>query len=103
MQSAVYSPAKFGYIKELVGNEALTNANGWVQAVTMVAILAGTFAFSVLFEWLLAGQSWQDPGEVMRLIAPAGGLLVLASLTELYMAYRIPQRLGYAETKFFVK
>jgi acyl-[acyl-carrier-protein]-phospholipid O-acyltransferase/long-chain-fatty-acid--[acyl-carrier-protein] ligase len=92
VQSAFYSPAKFGYIKELVGNESLTNANGWVQAVTMVAILAGTFAFSVLFEWMLAGQSWDNPGEVMRLIAPAGGLLVLGSLTELYMAYRIPQR-----------
>jgi hypothetical protein len=32
LQSAIYSPSKFGYIKELAGIDALTTANAWVQA-----------------------------------------------------------------------
>lgn len=90
-QSAIYSPAKYGYIKELVGNEALATANGWVQATTTTAILFGIFFFSVLFETLLSGATFTAPGEVMHLIAPLGWLLALASLAEALLAYRLPQ------------
>ncbi|WP_428635091.1 MFS transporter, partial [Sedimenticola sp.] len=41
VQSAFYSPAKYGYIKELTGKENHTTANAIVQAVTIVAILSG--------------------------------------------------------------
>ena len=51
VQSALYSPAKYGYIKVLAGNELLSQANALVQAVTIFAILAGTFAFSIIFEY----------------------------------------------------
>ena len=53
VQSAFYSPAKFGYIRELVGKNSLTAANGVVQATTTVAILSGIFIFSVIFETFL--------------------------------------------------
>ncbi len=91
-QSAIYSPAKYGYIKELVGQEALARANGLVQATVTSAILGGIFVFSVLFERNLAGQTYATPGEVMQLIAPLGGLLVGFSILELMLAYRLPQR-----------
>ena len=39
LQSAFYSPAKYGYIKELVGKDHLASANGVVQASTTIAIL----------------------------------------------------------------
>ena len=90
-QSAIYSPAKYGYIKELVGNEALATANGWVQATTTTAILFGIFFFSVLFEGYLSEAVYTTPGEVMHLIAPLGWLLALASLVEALLAYRLPQ------------
>ncbi|MCO5763285.1 MAG: acyl-[ACP]--phospholipid O-acyltransferase [Chromatiaceae bacterium] len=90
-QSAIYSPAKYGYIKELVGNEALATANGWVQATTTTAILFGIFFFSVLFEGYLSAAVYSTPGEVMHLIAPLGWLLALASLVEALLAYRLPQ------------
>jgi acyl-[acyl-carrier-protein]-phospholipid O-acyltransferase/long-chain-fatty-acid--[acyl-carrier-protein] ligase len=90
LQAAIYSPAKYGYIKELVGNEALAAANGWVQASTTTAILAGIFFFSVLFEGHLSGALYSTPGEVMRLIAPVGWVLVLASLIEVGLSYRLP-------------
>lgn len=91
VQSAFYSPAKFGYIKELVGKESLAAANGWTQATATTAILTGIFVFSILFEQRLAGQVYGTPGEVMHLIAPVGWFLVLGALVELALAYRLPQ------------
>lgn len=91
VQSAIYSPAKYGYIKELVGKERLAVGNGAVQALTTTAILAGIFAFSVLFEGYLDGTTYSNAGEVMRLVAPVGFFLVAGSLLELWLAYRLPQ------------
>lgn len=90
VQSAFYSPAKFGYIKELVGKESLAAANGWAQATATTAILTGIFVFSILFEGRLAGNSYGSPGEVMHLIAPVGWFLVLGAVIELGLAYRLP-------------
>ena len=98
LQSAIYSPSKFGYIKELCGTEALTPANAWVQASSSIAILAGILTFSVLFEMMLATPSGQiggtgmAPDAIMRQIAPVGWFLVLGSLVEVAMTYRLPDR-----------
>jgi acyl-[acyl-carrier-protein]-phospholipid O-acyltransferase/long-chain-fatty-acid--[acyl-carrier-protein] ligase len=107
VQSAIYSPAKFGYIKELSGNEALTTANGWIQASISTAILAGTLVFSVLFEALLRtdsgaiGGTGLPPDEILRRIAPVGWFLVLASLVETLLAFRLPERHpGQSEMRF---
>ncbi len=89
-QSAILSPAKYGYIRELVGTEQLANANGVVQAVTTTAILGGIFVFSLLFEAWLDGQSYSSAGELLPHIAPLGWLLVLGSLAEVGFAYRLP-------------
>ncbi|MDQ7047434.1 MAG: MFS transporter [Sulfurovum sp.] len=40
-QSAIYSPAKYGLIKEMTGNDKLAEANALVQAVTIASILLG--------------------------------------------------------------
>jgi acyl-[acyl-carrier-protein]-phospholipid O-acyltransferase/long-chain-fatty-acid--[acyl-carrier-protein] ligase len=98
LQSAVYSPSKFGYIKELSGNEALTTANAWAQASSSIAILAGILVFSMLFEAMLVtpsgaiGGSGLAPDEIMRRIAPVGWFLVLGSLLEVAMTYRLPDK-----------
>jgi len=42
MGAAMYSPAKYGVLPELVkGDDALMKANGWVEGSTIVAILLG--------------------------------------------------------------
>jgi acyl-[acyl-carrier-protein]-phospholipid O-acyltransferase/long-chain-fatty-acid--[acyl-carrier-protein] ligase len=98
LQSAFYSPSKFGYIKELSGNEALTTANAWVQASSSIAILAGILVFSMLFEAMLTtpsgavGGSGLAPDEIMRRIAPVGWFLVLGSLLEVALTYRLPDK-----------
>lgn len=97
LQSAIYSPSKFGYIKEISGNEALTTANAWVQGATSIAILAGTLVFSMLFEALLRTETGAiggiglPPDELLQRIAPVGWLLVLASLAEALLTFRLPE------------
>ncbi|MAY42117.1 MULTISPECIES: acyl-[ACP]--phospholipid O-acyltransferase [unclassified Neptuniibacter] len=91
LQSAFYSPAKYGYIKELVGANNLSEGNAWVQAVTMVAILAGIVVFSFLFEFRLEGAAAMSPQESLQRCAPLGWLLVTGALIELYLAYQLPQ------------
>ena len=87
-QSAIYSPAKYGLIKEMAGNEKLAEANALVQAVTIVSILAGAVIYSIFFENLLADRSTQ-PSEILTYIAPVGYLLIAASIFEFLLAKRL--------------
>ena len=89
-QSALYSPAKYGYIRELAGNERLAPANGFIQATTIVAILSGIFVFTILFETRLDGHEYQNEAELIRHIAPIGWLLVSLSVVEFILACRLP-------------
>lgn len=90
IQSAFYSPSKYGYIKLMFGKDNLGQANGYVQAVTIIAILFGTFAFSILFESRFPAGSI-DPEIILKAIAPIGWLLVINSLLELLLAFRLPR------------
>ena len=90
VQSAIYSPAKYGFIKELAGKEQLTTANAVVQAVTIIAILVGIFAFSVLFETMLSAKVYSGESQLLQQIAPIGWLLVISSLFEYLLALRLP-------------
>ncbi len=92
LQSAIYSPAKFGYIRELVSEPQLAPANGAVQAVTTVAILGGTFAYTVVFESLFTGSGATDPQATVAAVAPVGWLLVAATGAELLLTLRLPPR-----------
>ena len=91
VQSAFYSPAKYGYIKVLAGKDRLAQANGAVQAVTIVAILSGTLVFSMLFEHYFKTLSHVTVNSIMLAIAPLGWLLVINALVELVFAYRLPE------------
>lgn len=90
-QAAIYSPAKYGYLKPLVGKERLAQGNGAVQAVTIVAILAGTFVFSIFFESRFDRFGGADSAGILRAVAPLGWLLVINSAIELVLTYRMPQ------------
>jgi len=89
VQSTFYSPAKYGYIKPLFGKTRLAQANGLVQGVSIVAILAGTVVYSLLFESLFKIESI-SPSLILQDMAPLAWLLVINSLIELIMAYRLP-------------
>lgn len=99
-QSAIYSPAKYGYIRELFGRERLGEGNGVVAALSICAILAGIFAFSILFETWYPGDGASD-AQVLRAIAPVGWLLVINAVIELIMMYRLPVQAATGVTETF--
>ncbi len=92
VQSAMYSPSKYGFIREIVGEKHLAEGNGMVQAITMIAILAGTFFFSILFELKLSGMEITNSADLLHKIAPLGWVLVALTCLELFFAYRLPQK-----------
>jgi len=91
LQSALYSPAKYGFIKELVGKRRLVQGNAVVQAVTLFSIIAATFFFSFLFEHLLATVTWENKDQLLTYIAPLGWVLVGLTLIEVFSAHRLPK------------
>ena len=102
-QSAIYSPAKYGYIKELVGNDHLSIGNGIVQAVTTVSILSGIFVYSIFFEHFWAVDGHRESHAILRAVAPVGWLLVLGSVIELALAYRLPNTHVQGDIEFDIK
>lgn len=90
IQSAIYSPAKYAYIKELVGKEHLSLANSAAQGFTTVAILFGIAVFSFLFESLSGSSS--VPLEIFNNIESLGWILVSLSTIEAILAFRLPSK-----------
>ena len=88
-QSAFYSPAKYGYIKEMAGKDNLGMANGVVQAVTIIAILLGGVVFSLVFEMLIGPAQTKE--DILRAVAPCGILLVLGAVAQTLTTLRIPE------------
>ncbi|MCK9455571.1 MFS transporter [Sulfurimonas sp.] len=100
LQSAIYGPAKYGYIKELVGVKFITAGNGAVQATTTAAILLGIIFYTVLFEALL-GDEFKTKEDILRHIAPLGWLLVLGSVIEFILASKLPNKMIEASKREF--
>lgn len=100
MQSALYGPAKYGYIKELVGVKYLSAANSAVQAITTVAILGGIIFYTVLFEGMY-DDSFINESQILQKIAPLGWLLVGGSLLEWFLALQLPNKMLEASKRDF--
>ncbi|MEA1983492.1 MAG: MFS transporter [Campylobacterota bacterium] len=100
MQSAIYGPAKYGYIKELVGEKYISSGNAAIQAATTVAILGGIIFYTVLFEGMYSDEL-TDTSEILMAIAPAGWLLVIGSLIEWFYASKLPNKMKEASERKF--
>jgi len=100
LQSALYGPAKYGYIKELVGIKYISSGNGAVQAVTTVAILSGIIFYSVLFEGNY-NVELQTKEQILQTIAPLGWLLVGGSILEWFLASKLPNKMQEASKATF--
>ena len=60
VQSTLFSPAKFGILKELVGSKRLGMANGLMQMLTMGGILGGMYLGGDWFDSLLQSKNEAD-------------------------------------------
>ena len=91
IQSALYSPAKYGYLKELIGVNKLAQGNAMVQAVTIVSILLGTFVFSALFEYLLIDVKLTSPAVILQSCVVLGCVFVVLSVIEWLYSRQLPE------------
>jgi acyl-[acyl-carrier-protein]-phospholipid O-acyltransferase / long-chain-fatty-acid--[acyl-carrier-protein] ligase len=88
-QSAINSPAKYGYIKEIFGKSNIARANAYVQTVAIVAILAGTIVFTLLFAYFINGDTLAhlSKAHALKDFAPLGFILVFFSCFETLCSY----------------
>jgi acyl-[acyl-carrier-protein]-phospholipid O-acyltransferase/long-chain-fatty-acid--[acyl-carrier-protein] ligase len=90
VQSAIFSPAKYGYIRELVGQAHIGSANAMVQVFTAGALLLSILICSAGFEQILGGRTFTDESAVLRLIAPFSWLLVGCAALGFVSTFRLP-------------
>ena len=90
-QSAIYSPAKYGLIKEMVGNKKIVQANAIVQSVTVFSILFGAIVYSVFFESLLPSTIENTTSFIFEHIYPIGFILIGSSILEFILALRLKE------------
>lgn len=56
--AAIYGPAKYGILPELVSHDRLVKANGWVEGSTIIAIVLGAVIGAKLADRSIATALW---------------------------------------------
>src|SRR5262249_17932778 len=70
LHSTIFSPAKYGFVPEMVAPEDLSRANGLLEMTTFVAIVLGT-SISAVMNTIWGGAPWKM-GTVMIGVAAVG-------------------------------
>jgi len=78
--AAMYSPAKYGILTELLPPEKLVVANSWMEGTTVAAIVLGAIIGGALINPQLAEGILVSLGVDSRLIAPKFAIVVITSL-----------------------
>lgn len=75
-QSAIFGPAKYGSIPEMVRPDRISAANGLIGMTTIVAIVAGSVLGGYLYTWTapLGQQNWWLSASVLLGVAGVGTL-----------------------------
>ena len=81
--AAMYSPAKYGILTELLPPEKLIVANSWMEGTTVAAIVLGAIIGGALINPQLAEGILVSMGLDSRLIAPK---FAIVAITGLYLA-----------------
>jgi len=100
LQSALYGPAKYGYVKELVGEKYISKGNAAVQATTTVAILGGIMFYTVLFEFFY-DTSLQSEADILTAVSSLGWFLVFGSVIEWFLASKLPNKMLQSSKRTF--
>ena len=69
-QSAIFAPAKYGIVPELVSKEELSKANGLLEACTYLAIIIGTALGPIMAQ--VIGENYIVLGSICILVAGIG-------------------------------
>lgn len=78
--AAMYSPAKYGILTELLPPEKLVIANSWMEGATVAAIVLGAIIGGALINPELAGGILSGLGMTNVVIAPKFAIIAITSL-----------------------
>lgn len=95
IQSALNSPAKYGFIREAFGKEHLSQANAMVQTLTLLAMIGSVLGLTSIFNHYVALNllsAKTDATIILQAFAPIGFLFVFSSIIELLMTFRLPKQ-----------
>lgn len=96
VQSAIYSPAKFGIILDIYGKKQLSRGNAALQAVSIIAILFAIGLASYFFESLYVSKSLHllnTKEELMVGIRPLTYYILIVALFEMIVSFIFLRRL----------
>jgi acyl-[acyl-carrier-protein]-phospholipid O-acyltransferase/long-chain-fatty-acid--[acyl-carrier-protein] ligase len=93
LQSALFSPAKYGIIPEVVPSTALSRVNGVIEMTTFLAIILGTTIGSILF------TAWQV--HLVRIGLALVGIATLGTLASVHIP-RVPPAIAKGVIKPFL-
>jgi LPLT family lysophospholipid transporter-like MFS transporter len=100
--AAVYSPAKYGILTELLPAEQLVKANGWVEGTTVISIILGTViggaisANKATVEWLLRRVPFaSDP-----LHAALATIVAIYALAATFNVFVVQTGARYSKVRF---
>lgn len=97
VQSTLFSPAKFGIMKEVSGSKRLGMVAGWLQMVTMLGILGGLWVGGEWFDWLYT--KWGNP---WKAAAYPIWVLLGVSVVAMVAAWKIQSVPSIGRTRFQV-
>lgn len=105
-QSTIFSPSKYGGIPEIVREDQIAAANGWIAMSTMAAVIMGTMAGGTLFQLTSVMENAADgtqfcaaPGRTNLWIS-AVALISVAVIGWLFSLLISPTRPGTETVRF---
>ncbi|MGF1483264.1 MAG: MFS transporter [Opitutales bacterium] len=81
LQSSIFSPAKYGIVKEIAGPRFLGLAVGAMELTTVLAILLGGFAGGFLFDWTHQTIGGESASKAASLTVAVLSLLAVLAYT----------------------
>jgi len=102
VQSAIYGPAKYGYIRDLLGRANVARGNGAAHSLTIIAILMATVGFSAVYEMLYLDSATTAEAAV-SLMVPIGFMLILLAIVEAIFIWQLPAMTTPNELKFDIR
>jgi acyl-[acyl-carrier-protein]-phospholipid O-acyltransferase / long-chain-fatty-acid--[acyl-carrier-protein] ligase len=95
VQSTIYSPSKYGMIKEMVGVDDLARANAVVQSTTIVAILVSSLVFAYFFMQLYVEMEHITPENILPYMVPLGWAMVVFTVIETLLTLKLPKLIAH--------
>jgi len=92
IQSAIYSPAKFGIILDIYGKKNLSKGNANLQAISILAILVAIGLTSYIFESYYTNNSLSSLGtkeELLEAIKPLTYYILPIAFFEMFVSFFI--------------